>query len=138
MIIMHADNRTSIEEESIIKLFPALLQVAKENTPDELKAEWRKKLIAASFAIKTQHDENPIEEICSHISDYSKRSVCLVILFLIAGSDKHIDPKEITFIVEKVAKLWNYSVEELICLLQDESERLFIPQKIIEHLKNLP
>lgn len=137
--IMHVDNRLRLEEESIINLIPSLLRIAKDDAPEHLKSEWRKKLIAASYAVKIHPVESreEIDTICDAISDFSRRSTCLVILFLIAGSDKHIDKREINFIVRDIAQPWNYSVSELIELLKEESEKLFIPEKIMECLREL-
>jgi len=137
--IMHADNRVRLEEECIINLFPSLLSIAKNDAVGELKSEWRKKLIAASYAIKTDGtgSENNISYVRTHITDFTKRSTSLVILFLIAGSDKHIDAREISFIVNKIAKPWNYTVTELIDILTEESEKIFIPETIINVLKLL-
>ena len=136
--IMHADKRIRLEEESIINLVPALLKIAKKDAPEELQSEWRKKLISASYAIKEKPaDADEIRDIRAAITDFSKRSTCLVILFLIMGSDKHIDLREIDFIVNDIAKPWNYTVSELIDLLKDESDKVFIPEKIIQYLLNL-
>ena len=119
--IMHADKRIRLEEESIINLFPSLLKIAQKDASESLKSEWRKKLISASYAIKTgpAESEYEIQDILAKITDYSKRSTCLIILFLIAGSDKHIDKREIDFIVKDIAKPWKYSVTELIDLLKN-------------------
>jgi hypothetical protein len=137
--VMHVDHILRLEEESIINLIPSLLRVAKDDAPEELKSEWRKRLIAASYAIKISpvHSREEIEALCHTISDYAKRATCLVVLFLITGSDNHIDRREIDFILRDIAAPWNYSVQELIDLLKEESEKVFIPGKLICYLENL-
>jgi len=137
--IMHADNRLRLEEESIINLIPALLRIAKQEAGDNEKNEWRKKLLAALYAVKAHpsESEDELHRICHVITDQTKRSTCLVILFLIAGSDKHIDQREIDFIVNKIAKPWNFSIQELINLLIEDSEKIFIPEEMINYLKKM-
>jgi hypothetical protein len=136
---MHVDTILRLEEKSIINLIPSLLRVAKDDAPEHLKSEWRKRLIAASYAIKIHpvESQEEIDTICHTITDYSKQSTCLVTLFLIMGSDKHIDKREIEFIVQDIAGPWNYSVPELIDLLKEESGKLFIPGEILNCLENL-
>jgi hypothetical protein len=135
--VMHVDNRLRLEEESIINLIPQLLRIAKEDAPEQLKSEWRKKLIIASYALKKnpKNFENERKNIIESFPDYTKRATCLIILFLIMACDKHIDSREIDFIINDIAKPWNFSIDELIDLMEEDSERLFMPESIIKVLK---
>ena len=137
--LMRADKRIRLEEESIISLIPDFIRIAKDNeTDEETKSSLRKKLIDVSVTIQMNEENSGFDS--SHVvnlfNDHEKRRTFILMLFIMAGSDTDMDRRETAFIMERFATPWNYSTDEIISMLEEESCRMFIPAAIILALKH--
>ena len=99
--VLYADGMAHIEEWNILTLIPALLDVIKEDTPEELKQKWEEKLNIASKALE-QEGEKPLSSINikKKIKGPEARKACLLLLFMIATSDRKVHKKELSFILK--------------------------------------
>jgi hypothetical protein len=135
--LLYSDGIAEIEEWNLLTLIPALLDVVKEDTPDEMKEKWEKKIELVRGAIEEEQAAITQDDIdvLHAIKEPEKRNACLLMLFMIASCDRAVNKKELDVIVSEVARPWKYSVDSLISLIkgaEDEIKRAGELVKLLE------
>jgi uncharacterized tellurite resistance protein B-like protein len=131
--LLYADGLAEIEEWNILSLIPALLDVVKEDTSGDLKQKWDKKLAIASKALEEEWDKTTFRalNIKKKIKSPGKRKSCLLLLFILATSDRKIHQKELDFIIDEIARPWEISKQELVSLVKSAESEIHDAQTLI-------
>lgn len=134
--LANIDGVIDVSEWNIVNLISALLETAKENAPEELKAKWHHKLAAVEKIVETRGGELSIDNwnLKSTFIARDKRETFLTLLFMVAEADKKILKDELDFILNHVALPLDFTRQELIQLL--EHEKITEYKKIISLLES--
>jgi hypothetical protein len=136
--LLYSDGIAETEEWNLLTLVPALCEVAKEDTPEDLREKWEKKIamvkgtIEEGQAVISQDEMDTLRAI----KEPEKRDACLLMLFMIASCDRSVNKKELDMIISEIARPWNYSIDRLMSLIKGAGEEIKRPGELVMILES--
>lgn len=134
--LIYVDKKARIEEWSVVSLIPALIAVVKDSSSADIKKEWEQKLEVAGKSLQQKVEQINIKktDIKSIIKEKAKREAFLLILFMVLAADRKIDKREIEYVIDRIAKPWNYAIGDLIELIKNHKEEITSASNVINVL----
>lgn len=137
--LLYIDGEDNPAEWNYITLLPALMEIEQQNAPEELKAEWRKKLETAGNIIRNQDPNQAIDEINikGTVREREKQETFLLMLFLIAFADNKLNKIELDFIINNIAQPWGFYREDLTAVISNNREIIMEADEIIRLIEQI-
>lgn len=136
---MHADNRIRIEEKGILALIKALVEIAWEEAEPELKEEWEEKVKKARRIVEKNVYRDPFEmdedRIKGLFKNRKKQRIVLALLLKIISADRHVDKREIDFVIVHIARVWGYSAFAIVKFIESRVSEFALPEELLYMIK---